>query len=187
MVPEPEALDQDHEKFFESTFKKNFKGLVRYAFTVVKDSEVAEEIVQNMFVRLWEKREQVSINESVTGYLYRSVYNDSLNYLKHLKVRDAYQNYAMEREQFEQPASEQLETRELEEKIRRALGELPEKCRTIFQMSRFEELRYQEIADELSLPVKTVENQMGKALRLLRVKLAEYLPSFLLLLTPFFC
>lgn len=184
MVPETGAqLNKEDEIFFEKTFKKHFKGLTAYAYTIVKDDVMAEEIVQNMFFRLWDKRDQVSIRESVTGYLYRAVYNDSLNYLKHLKVRNAYQDYAVENEQHEPPASQKVEARELEDKIRQALNELPEKCRTIFQMSRFRELKYQEIADELDVPVKTVENQMGRALRLLRMKLADYLPSIATFIT----
>ena len=74
-----------------------------------------------------------------------------------------------------------LELKELEQRLDKALKELPEKCRTIFQMSRFEELKYQEIADRLQLPLKTVENQMGKALRLLRLKLVDFLPASILL------
>jgi RNA polymerase sigma-70 factor (ECF subfamily) len=186
MIPETDnQLDRDNQAFFEQTFKKHFKGLTSYACTIVNDPEMAEEIVQNMFCRLWEKKEQVSIQESITGYLYRSVYNDGLNYLKHLKVRGHYQDHALRQERWDPPASQQLETNELEERIRKALNELPEKCRTIFQMSRFQELKYQEIAHELNLPLKLVENQMGKALKLLRIKLADYLPSITALITYF--
>lgn len=187
MVPESSTqLDKDNEAFFELTFKKHYKGLTNYACTLVKDAEMAEEIVQNMFYKLWEKREQVAISESVSGYLYRSVYHDSLNYLKHLKVRGQYQSYAMQQEQLDHPASQQLEAKELQERIYRALNELPEKCRTIFQLSRFDELKYQEIADQLNLPVKTVENQMGKALKLLRSKLADYLLTAIAFLLSLF-
>jgi RNA polymerase sigma-70 factor (ECF subfamily) len=109
------------------------------------------------------------------------VYHESLNYLKHLKVREAHRDYTLHQEQQSASASQALELSELETRLDVALRELPEKCRTIFQMSRFEELKYQEIADRLQLPVKTVENQMGKALRLLRVKLADFLPASFLL------
>jgi RNA polymerase sigma-70 factor (ECF subfamily) len=142
---------------------------------------MAEEMVQNVFCRLWEKSDQIEIRESVSGYLYRSVYHESLNYLKHLKVRDAYQTYAVNQMENTNNTSHNLELKELEDRLEVALKELPEKCRTIFQMSRFEELKYQEIADRLELPVKTVENQMGKALRLLRMKLVDFLPASFLL------
>jgi RNA polymerase sigma-70 factor (ECF subfamily) len=176
-----ESLNKDSEETFEYVFKTHFKGLYAYACTLIRDSVMAEEIVQNIFYRLWEKNEQLSIRESVSGYLYRSVYHESLNYLKHLKVREAYHQYAMNQEQSGNNTQQNLELKELEERLSVALSELPEKCRTIFQMCRFEELKYKEIAERLDLPVKTVENQMGKALKLLRLKLVDFLPvSFLL-------
>lgn len=174
-------LNRDNEAEFEQLFKKHFKGMHSYAMTLVKDDMVAEEIVQNIFCKLWEKEEQIEIRESAAGYLYRSVYNEGLNYLKHLKVREAYHSYAMEQDRAVNNTASRVEMKELEARLQKALNELPEKCRTIFQMSRFEELRYQEIADRLDLPVKTVENQMGKALKLLRVKLADFLPASLIL------
>ncbi len=182
METAPFRLDRDNEAAFEKIFKKHFKGLHSYACTLVRDAIMAEEIVQNIFCRLWEKEEHILIRESIAGYLYRSVYNESLNYLKHLKVREAYQSYAMQQEHAVNNTSQQLELKELEGRLEKALNELPEKCRTIFQMSRFEELRYQEIADRLDLPVKTIENQMGKALKLLRIKLADFLPASVILL-----
>ena len=178
---EGQFLNKDREEEFEIVFKKHFKSLHAYACTIVKDEVMAEEMVQNVFCRLWEKSDQIEIRESVSGYLYRSVYHESLNYLKHLKVRDAYQTYAIHQVENTNNTSHNLELQELEERLESALKELPEKCRTIFQMSRFEEMKYQEIADKLELSVKTIENQMGKALRLLRVKLVDFLPASLLL------
>ena len=178
---EGQFLNKDREEEFEIVFKKHFKNLHAYACTIVRDEVMAEEMVQNVFCRLWEKTDQIQIRESVSGYLYRSVYHESLNYIKHLKVRDAYQSYAITQMENPDNTSQQLELRELEDRLDIALKELPEKCRTIFQMSRFEELKYQEIADRLELPVKTVENQMGKALRLLRIKLVDFLPASFLI------
>jgi len=178
---EGQFLSRDREEDFEKVFKKHFKSLHAYACTIVRDEVMAEEMVQNVFCRLWEKTDQIEIRESVSGYLYRSVYHESLNYLKHLKVREAYQTYAVTQVENANDTSRNLELNELEIHLEIALKELPEKCRTIFQMSRFEELKYQEIADKLDLPVKTVENQMGKALRLLRIKLADFLPASFLI------
>jgi RNA polymerase sigma-70 factor (ECF subfamily) len=178
---EGQFLNKDREDEFEIIFKKHFKGLHAYACTMLRDEVMAEEMVQNVFCRLWEKSDHIRIQESVSGYLYRSVYHECLNYIKHLKVRDAYQSYAITQMENPSNTAHGVELRELEERLEAALKELPEKCRTIFQMSRFEELRYQEIADRLELPVKTVENQMGKALRLLRVKLVDFLPASFLL------
>jgi len=165
------------EVHFEEVFKSHFNRLYAYAFTIVKEEIAAEEMVQNVFFKLWEKQENITIRTSVTAYLYRSVYHESLNYLKHLKVKAAYQSHAAYTmgNQSDNAGSKALVS-ELERKLNQALSELPEQCRTIFQMSRFEELKYQEIADRLGLSVKTIENQMGKALKILRVKLADYLP-----------
>jgi RNA polymerase sigma-70 factor, ECF subfamily len=172
-----------NEIAFEQLFTTHFKRLYAYALTIVKEEMTAEEMVQNVFFKIWEKKGKVDIQTSVTAYLYRSVYNESLNYLKHKKVKSAYQSHTVyqNRNQSDNAAS-RLQLSELQQKLDIALSELPEQCRTIFQMSRFEELKYQEIADKLGISIKTVENQMGKALKILRVKLADYLPILLFLL-----
>nr|WP_202406100.1 RNA polymerase sigma-70 factor [Hufsiella ginkgonis] len=158
-----------------------------YAQVIVRDAIIAEEIVQQLFLRLWEKRRHVNVQGPIRAYLYKCVYNDSLNHLKHEKVRARFEDhtqYSMKNEAEE--ASGKLEASELQQKISEALNELPEQCRTIFQLSRFEELKYREIADFLGISVKTVENQMGKALRLMRLKLADFLPLIALIIDRLF-
>ena len=172
----------DMEIAFERAFKEHFKALHAYAFTIIRDEENAEEIVQNVFFKLWEKKEQMEGITSLKAYLYKATYNDSLNFLKHNKVRAAYETYAKATNSDRNDAVDTLSTKELQAKIDKALNELPEQCRTIFQMSRFEELKYREIADQLGLSVKTVENQMGKALKVLREKLADCLPLLFILI-----
>ena len=176
-------LISTQEASFEQLFKTHFKRLYAYALTIVKEEMTAEEMVQNVFFKIWEKKGKVDIKTSISAYLYRSVYHESLNYLKHRKVKAAYQSHAawQAKDQSDNAASK-VQLSELQQKLDTALRELPEQCRTIFQMSRFEELRYQEIADRLGLSVKTVENQMGKALRILRLKLADYLPLLIAIL-----
>lgn len=177
------SYSRDNARQFEQIFKTHFKALHGYACTIVKDEIVGEEMVQNVFYKLWEKKEQIEVQQSVAAYLYRAVYYESLNHLKHEKVKASHQSFAMQNSEHERDtASDRTMLRELEVKLEKALKELPEQCRTIFQMSRFEELKYREIADRLGLSIKTVENQMGKALRLLRLTLVDYLPLFLLLL-----
>ena len=185
MEPENEAigilLAQRDETAFEQVFKSHFKRLHAYAFTILRDEMEAEEMVQQVFFKLWERNENLSLTGSVSAYLYRAVHNESLNYIKHQKVRSSHQlhiAYSMKNE-VEHPAKKIL-TGELEKKIHSALSELPEQCRTIFQMSRFDELKYREIADKLGISVKTVENQMGKALKLMRDKLVDFLVFILL-------
>lgn len=168
---------------FEQLFKTHFKSLYAYAYTILKEETAAEEIVQNVFFKIWEKNKQPDIQTSLKAYLYKAVYHDSLNYLKHLAVRAKHKSRVMHDNKEEgQPASGRLMLKELEEKLRDAMNALPEQCRTIFQMSRFDGLKYHEIANQLGISVKTVENQMGKALKLLRVKLIDFLPLIILFL-----
>ena len=169
---------------FEKIFRAYFKPLHAYAYTFTKDDEQAEEIVQNVFCRIWEKRDQLNPDGSIKAYLYRAVHNESVNHLKHQKTRTAFRvHYDNNEEQTTGEASEKIMVAELDGHIQKALNELPLQCRIIFQLSRFENLKYREIADQLSLSVKTVENQMGKTLKVLRVKLAEFLPIVLYLIT----
>jgi RNA polymerase sigma-70 factor, ECF subfamily len=176
-------LAKRDEITFEQVFKSHFKNLHAYAFTILKDQDEAEEIVQQVFYKLWERSENLTITGSVTAYLYRAVHNESLNFLKHEKVKSNHRlhvAYSMKNETDQ--ASKKILGGELEKKLHAALNELPEQCRTIFQMSRFNEMKYREIADQLDISVKTVENQMGKALKILRTKLVDFLPVIVLLL-----
>jgi RNA polymerase sigma-70 factor, ECF subfamily len=172
-----QQLVQKNELAFEQVFKTHFKNLHAYACTIVKDSPAAEGIVQNVFLKLWDRGENLNISSSVTAYLYRAVYNESCNHIKHQKVKQSYSQHAARSMSTatNETASKKVLLAELEQKIKTALSELPEQCRTVFQMSRFEELKYQEIADKLGISIKTVEAHMGKALKLLRLKLVDYL------------
>ncbi len=170
------------EALYEQTFKSHFKRLHIYAITIVKDSEVAEEMVQNVFYKLWERNLEVLKDSSINSYLYRAVHNESLNYLKHQQVKQAYQTYAMKQGEEIVPETHSVTYKELVAKLESTMNELPEQCRTVFQMSRFEGLKYREIADKLNVSVKTIEKHMGKALSIMRVQLADHLPTLLILL-----
>lgn len=166
---------------FEQMFKTHFKPLHAYAKVMLQDEDDAEEIVQNMFLKFWEKRELLNVQTSLKAYLYKCIYHDSLNFLKHQQIKTKYRDFAIHTMDSEHlPASSKVEMTELEVSLNLALNELPEQCRTIFQMSRFEELKYREIADRLGLSVKTIENQMSKALKILRLELADFLTLLLL-------
>lgn len=174
------------EQSFEAVFKTYFKALHAYAQAILRESETAEEIVQGVFLKLWEKREMLDINSSLKAYLYRAVYHDSLNHIKHQQVKRKHwehAHYEMTQGKPEE-VGEQIkgQENELYERFQQALEKLPEKCRMVFNLSRFEELKYQEIADRLDISIKTVEAHIGKALKTLRVELAEFLPLFLMFL-----
>lgn len=174
----------DDDKVFEQLFKAHYKALHAYAYTMLHDADLAEEIIQNMFLKLWEKRELLKVQTSVKAYLYKCVYNDALNHLKHEKIKDKYHDHAQHTmSNHTEPASHKVELTELERKIKHALNELPEQCRTVFQLSRFEELKYKEIAEHLGISIKTVENQMSKALKIMRANLAEFITLVLVSFT----
>ncbi|HVU95804.1 MAG TPA: RNA polymerase sigma-70 factor [Puia sp.] len=177
-------LKSRDEEVFGQLFKAHFKPLRQYAFTFVQEQQVAEDIVQTIFFKLWERIEVLNFSDSVPAYLYRAVYNESLNALKHNKVRRLYQSW-LHRTMNHQTdsAHRKLHQDELEKRLHKAIAGLPQQCRTIFQMSRFEGLRYQEIGTRLGISPKTVENQMSKALRILRARLIEFLPGIALFLT----
>lgn len=165
----------DSSIVFEQVFREHYKSLHAYACSILKDEDTAEEVVQNVFYKLWEKKERIQTLDSIPAYLYRSVYNESLNMIKHNKVKSEHQTHVGYQTNHTEDTADQTNLKELESRLAQAMNELPEQCRTIFQMSRFEELKYREIADKLNLSVKTIENQMGKALKLMRLKLADFL------------
>ena len=177
-------LSNKDEATFERVFKTHYKSLHAYAFTMLKDEDEAEEMVQQVFFKLWERSEHLSFSGPIAAYLYRAVHNESLNFIKHQKVKAGHQlHVAYSMKNKSEQASPKMIRKELENKFREALNELPEQCRTVFQLSRFEDMKYKEIADKLDISVKTVENHMGKALKLLRTKLVDFLPLLLILLS----
>ena len=160
---------------FEMLFRKYYAELVNYSFVFTNDQDASEEIVQEFFYNYWKNRKRINIKFSLKAYLYRSIRNNTLNYLENLKVRRKYADRVLnlpgDRSGYE---NRELEYAELNEMIEKTLSELPERCRLIFRMSRFEGLKYEEIASQLSVSVKTVEANMSKALKLLRRRLSEY-------------
>lgn len=168
---------------FEELFKLNFNNLLRYAASMLEDVSAAEEVVQQVFCKMWEKNVVLTEIQSVNAYLYRSVHNACLNYLKRNQVRRAHHSGIRYAAQEGVQDTDRAALKELQDKIAGSINALPEQCRTIFQMSRFEHLKYREIADKLGISEKTVENQVGKALKTLKDKLKDYLPVFLLFMT----
>lgn len=168
-------IRQGDLKVFESLFRSSFASLVRYARVLIKDQDTAEEIVQDLFVKIWQERKNLAVTSSLNGYLFRSVHNRCIHHIEHLKVRDKYSEEIskLQPELMESPA-DQLQYAELQNKIARIIEKLPERCGRIFLMNRFEGLKYSEIAEKLSVSVKTVEANMGRALKEFRKELSDY-------------
>lgn len=175
------TLKEGNESAFEMLFRTFYQPLCRYAYSFLNDRDESEEVVQAAFINIWDKRAQIEIETSMKSYLYRMVRNSCLNVIKHEKIKQQHVAHEMA---FGEPTHEgptqAVVANELEEKIFEAMKALPEQCRVVFQLSRFEELKYSEIADQLGISVKTVENQMGKALKIMREQLKDYLPFFLI-------
>lgn len=178
-----ELIINGDKRAFDEVFLKHFKSLHAYAFTMIKEKDDAEEIVQNVFVRVWTKRTQLKSDGFLKSFLYRSVHNESLNYLKHQKVRSNFNVHYTDAVKNEiGDLNKEIMATELEKNIHKAINDLPDKCRDVFQLSRFDQLKYQEIADALNISIKTVENQMGKALKILRLKVVDFLVLIFLFL-----
>jgi len=176
------ALRRGDERAYERLFRTHYASLCGYAYTFLRDDAEAEEVAQTVFLILWEKHASLDITVSLKAYLYRAVHNQALNRIKHLRIREGHRQLvtATAEPGYEGVAQQVIGT-ELEAHVEAAIAQLPAQCQLIFRMSRFEELKYQEIADQLGLSVKTVENQIGKALKILRVQLADYLPALAIL------
>ena len=156
---------------FESLFRSCYEPLCRYAYRFVENMETAEEIVQDLFYTLWKERQNLQVFTSVNGYLYRSVKNKSLQQIEKLKIRDEYCKQYLRNDDIETfTPQEELEYKELEQQIEETLYRLPERRQKIFRMNRMEGKKYNEIALELHISVKTVEAEISKALRELRKK-----------------
>ena len=160
---------------FELLFKEYYRMLVIFAAKYLRSSEEAEELVQQVFVTFWEKAPATDINVSLKAYLYRWTANACINRIKHLKIKDKYAQFAMQEIQSGFDDNLSFSEPDLKDNIRRAIDNLPEKCREIFVKSRFENKKNAEIAAELGISEKTVENQMTIALKKLRTDLQHYL------------
>ena len=175
-----EDISNSNEKAFEKLFHTYYGYLCSYASKIVQDDVAAEEIVQDFFVKLWEKREQIVIETSVKNYLFSSVKNSALNELKHNKIKDIYARSVLSGYRKNAGEASNFYEIDLAEKIEESIQSLPEKRREIFRLSREEGLKYREIAEKLTISVKTVETQMSLALRHLRDKLKDFNTFFVL-------
>jgi RNA polymerase sigma-70 factor (ECF subfamily) len=175
-------LKSNNKEHFNQLFSDYYVNLCRFAYTYVKDSAIAEEIVQEVFISIWEKRQELVISSSIRSFLYTSVKNKALNHIRDEKTRIGHE-YEFAREQNTKVTQliNFCEREELTQLIDQAIGELPDQCRIIFELSRNENLTYNEIAQHLNISPKTVENQMSIALKRLRKKLSPYLTCLITL------
>lgn len=174
-----ECVKEDNQSAYEKLFRAFYAPLCRFAYQFVKDADESEEIVQEIFTKVWEKRKDLSFTTSFKAYIYTSVRNGCLNKVEKDKVRYIHAE-GVKKENANSGYEIPTEVG-LEDKIEEAIEKLPEQCRKVFSMSRFDGLKYKEIADKLGISQKTVENQIGKALKILREELKHYLALLILL------
>jgi RNA polymerase sigma-70 factor (ECF subfamily) len=170
-----DRLRNDDQTALQELFNSSYLPVCTTIKRFIQDHALVEDLAQEVFVRFWEKRHSLQINSSLHGYLRRMAINEALGYLRRNRLYtediDAQPDVGGKTPDVEK----QLLHSELEGQIRAAIDKLPPRCRTVFQLSRYEEMTYQEIADKMDISIKTVENQMGKALRVLREELQHYL------------
>jgi RNA polymerase sigma-70 factor, ECF subfamily len=164
-------IAQGDERSFTEAFDCYYARLCFYADKFIHDPDESRSLVQQVFVNLWIKRHKLAIEKSLKAYLYTTVKNYSLDYIKHKLVETKYLHEA--RPELETYDRDLIEEAEMNARINSAIEELPEKCREIFTLCRFEQLRYNDIAQRLGISIKTVEMQMGIGLKKLRSKLTD--------------
>lgn len=165
-------IREGDEAAFNEAFESYYSRLCFFADNIIHDYDQSSSIVQQVFVDLWLKRARLDVIYSLKGFLFRAVRNQALDWLRHRKVESEY----LQEQSFKQEEAvflDQLELAELNEKINIAIQELPERCREIFVLCRFEGLKYAEIASRLEISVKTVETQMSIALKKIRAKVSD--------------
>ena len=178
-----EKIKNSNEKAFEKLFHRYYGHLCLHASLILQDDNTAEEIVQDFFVKLWEKRERVIIDTSVKNYLFRSVKNQALNVIKHNKIKYIYAQSVLSDSSDNVTDEDSFQEINLAKKIEESILSLPEKRREIFRLSREDGLKYREIAEKLNISIKTVETQMSLAFKHLRKALKDFNTFF----TFFFC
>lgn len=165
------SLDQGQ---FETLFKSHFRYLCNFAQQYVTDADAAQDICQKVFIQLWEKRGQMNPKQSIKSYLFTAVKNRCLN---HIRDNRKYRSRILDLDcgDFDVVSQEEeFDVEELQAKIEQALSTLPDKCRQVFEMSRYQGMKYREIAEELDIAQKTVEAHMSKAMKALRLQLKDY-------------
>lgn len=169
-------LRTDDRAVLQHLFHQHYQMVCRTIHRFINDGSLVEDLAQNVFIRFWNKRHQITITSSVPAYLNRMAINEAIAHLrkgKHWQQEELTPQTPVG--ELTTSGEENFLQSELQEQVRAAINSLPPKCQAVFKLSRFEELTYKEIAERLDISIKTVENQMGKALRVLREALKDYL------------
>ena len=176
------GLKSNDKIVFDYIFNHYYSGLCVYSLRYISDKAIIEDLVQDLFVSLWIKSTQLDINTSLRSYLFTSVKNRCLDYIKYNKVRERFNLLSLKgQEDVGDINYNRYIEIELRTAFHAALEKLPPRCREIFELSRIKGLKNQEIAEKLNISKRTTEIQISLALRILRVELKDFLPAWLLL------
>ncbi len=175
-----EGLKNKNRVVFDFVFHYYYSGLCAYAEKIIGDTKIVEDIVQDLFVKLWVKNQEISINSNLKSYLFSAVKNRSLDLLKHEKIKKKSLKVLKDKEKSNHFEEFWFAESELSRIIYESIKKLPPRCGEIFKLSRFEGVKNQQIADQLGISKRTVELQISNALKALRKDLKPYLPIFLL-------
>ena len=165
--------DGDREAW-KALFKKHYTYLCSVSYGVCNDANAAQDMAQEVFLTIWRNRHKLHINTSWESYLKRAVINRTINHIKSKYQSSTSLDWEDRDVRTDDSAQKLLEYRELDEAMQKAIASLPEKCKEIFLLSRFSDLKNKEIATKLDISIKTVENQITKALKLLRIHYLEF-------------
>lgn len=176
------GLKEGDRKVFEAIFQTWYEPLSRYCIIRIGNQEDAEEIVQDIFVKLWIKREALNINTSLKSYLYRMALNKIINHQEHLKVRFSHRAHVMAGNNHPEPESSAITQKEIQSLAALAVEDMPKKRRMVYEYSRKEGLSYAEIAREMDISIKTVEAHLSASLEHMRRYLKDYLTAIFIMI-----
>lgn len=182
------GIKNEEAEFYTACFRKYYSSLKFYASRFLDDQQ-SEDVVQDAFMDLWHRRDQIEKGEHLRAFLYRSVYTRALNTLKHTAIVQNYGKavvdiYVKKASYFSSDNNEileRIESNELGEEVLQVIESLPDKCKEVFKLSYLHEMKNKEIANVMGVSLKTVESHMYKALRLLRVRLKHLITIMLLI------
>lgn len=168
-------IKADNMFAFDSLYKKYCNKVYNFGFSILKSTEESENLMQDVFLNLWENRHKVEKDTSIKSYIFTITYNSAISIIRKKTRESKFIEYLMSLQEItEEPASVQLEYAELTNKLNDVINALPQRQKEVYLLHRVDCMKYSEIAERLNISVNTVENHMSRALKTIREKLGQY-------------